>query len=77
MKFKINRFPIYGLSIKTGKIEKFSKKEDALKFFEGKHEDKKSIPIRHKKPQTPPVYVGYPLDNSSDSVSNIPISESE
>jgi len=70
MKFKINRYPIYGLSIKSGQIQKFTKQEDAISFLKGSSEPINSIPIRKKESKPTPFFAEYTTDNSSDSPSN-------
>ncbi len=78
MKLKINRQPIYGLTIKTGKIETFRHKEEAIKFLTGdKPSSKKASP--KPTPKTVKIKKGnsQPTRESLEMPSSYPLESGE
>lgn len=67
MKFKLNRLPIYGLSIKSGKIHKFTKQEDAIQFLEGASEPVDAVAIRRKTKNQTSLIEGFIADKNTDN----------
>lgn len=55
MKLLLNAMPIFGITIDTGEIQKFTNEEDALSFFQSKDQDlentPKAVAIRKNKDQ--------------------------
>lgn len=71
MKFKLNRLPIYGLSIKSGKIHKFTKQEDAIRFLEGSPEPIHAIEISRKPAKDSSLIEGFIPDKNSENTNDV------
>jgi hypothetical protein len=76
MKLKINRHPIYGLTIKTGKIETFHHRDEAIQFLTSdkplisnvsSEATPKTIELKKASPQSEQGSTGIPAHYSLES----------